>query len=163
MKVQINVFFAQKVSDLNLALCSSLHKALSPIGPILMQNSVSNSGCHWQEKAIICTTQFHLSLCQSWPRFSVYTEAAHLQPGLWHVPRFPGSPGPEAPRTNTASQQASTTPPRGRAFLFLCLSTRWEPLEGGDLHVPPARGAVTVDPRDLASSLHLSPGGLVLG
>lgn len=159
MKVQINVFFAQKVSDLNLALYSSLHKALSPIGPILMQNSVSNAGCHWQEKAIICTTQFHLSLCWSWPRFSVYTEAAHLQPGLRHVPRFPGSPGPEARRTNTASQQASTTLPWGRAFLFLAYPWAGSLGRVAISTSPPARGAVTVDPRDLASGLHLSPGG----
>lgn len=69
--------------------------------------------------------------------------------GSGPVQGFPGSPELEAPRTNTASQQASPTLPRGQAFLFLCFLTSWEPLEDGRLCLFPPQGAMAWGPEGL--------------
>lgn len=96
-------------------------------------------------------TQFHLRLCWSWPRFSVYTDAAHLQPGLLLLAQFPGSPGLEAPRTNTTFPDKLLLPcPKARPSS--ALSPSLEPPEDHPSSHLPSTGSGVLGSRGHRSS-----------
>ena len=79
------------------------------------------------------TTWQQLGLYWSWPRFSVYTAAAHLQPGSLLLPQFPGKfPGLEALGTSAHFQASLAQPcPKARSSSSSALSPSWKLPEDG--------------------------------
>lgn len=78
--------------------------------------------------------------------FSSNSDALHLGPGLLHLPEFPGSPGLEAPRTNTLflSQLFHPAPRPSLSLPLLCHPA-------GNLFPPhlPTTGSSGLGPRRL--------------